>query len=184
MSNETDNMNYCCDCGWAVKKGLFFKRWYCTNPQKNEGFGSHVCHPVTGKPLIKTPIACDVARFVEKGEAVEQHAVNLKHPCPNYKGELRGHPAIPPPATPYYEAPPKPERVVRTTQEHDAEYLMNQKQRELEAENRLLKEAKEELLKQLKMACKNYCGEHIFCGTLKRSIYVTIQKYNGKDGEK
>lgn len=107
---EEPKMNYCCDCGWAVKKGLFFKTWYCTCPQKNEVFGSHVFHPVTCKPMIKTPIACDVARFVGKEGAAEQHAVNLKHPCPNYKGELRHHPAIPPMKCPL-PCPPLPERV-------------------------------------------------------------------------
>ena len=25
MSNETDKMNYCCDCGWAIRKGFIFK---------------------------------------------------------------------------------------------------------------------------------------------------------------
>ena len=121
MSNETDKMNYCCDCGWAVKKGLFFKRWYCTNPEKNDGFGSHIFHPVTCMPVIKTPIDCDTARFVGKGLLVEQYAVNLKHPCPNYKGQLRGHPAIPPMKN-HLPCPPRP--VESKNAEIFSEFLM------------------------------------------------------------
>lgn len=202
MSNETDKMNYCCDCGWAVKKGLFFKRWYCTNPQKNEEFGSNVFHPVTCKPVLKTPITCDLARFVEKRGGVEQLAVNLKHPCPNYKGQLRGHPAIPPRATPRFpEAPPMPERKAASF----SEFLMGeiQKTKEakeanekiiyLQAENKELKEAKRELLLILKKTCTLYninaqCQEYVdeckhgleqSC-----SVFRTIQKHDGKDGNK
>jgi hypothetical protein len=186
MGNE--KMNYCCDCVWAVKKGLFRKTWYCTCPQKNEIFGSHVFHPVTCKPMIKTPIACDVARFVGKEGAAEQHAVNLKHPCPNYKGELRHHPAIPPMKCPL-PCPPLPERVEKAMEEHDAAYLMNQKQKGLEAENQQLKEEKKELIFKLKKTCNFYdknanCPE---CGNVCKpmcSVFETIQKYDVKEREK
>ena len=198
---KEQSMNYCCDCDWAVKKGLFFKRWYCTNPQKNEEFGSHVFHPVTCKPVLKTPITCDLARFVGKEGATEQHAVNLKHPCSNYKGQLRGHPAIPPPATPLHEAPPMPERKAASF----SEFLMGEVQKTKEAkeanekiiylkeENKRLKEAKEELLLILKRTCNLYrssarCPEYVdeckHGSAQSCSTFRTIQKYDRKDGNK
>ena len=143
-------------------------------------------------PVIKTPIDCDTARFVGKGLLVEQYAVNLKHPCPNYKGQLRGHPSIPPMKN-HLPCPPRPERVEKAMEEHDAAYLMNQNQKELEAENKRLKEAKEELLLILKKTCTLYninaqCQEYVDkCkhGLAQScSVFRTIQKHDGKDGEK
>ena len=198
---KEQSMNYCCDCGWAVKKGLFCKTWYCTNPEKNDGFGSHIFHPVTCMPVIKTPIDCDTARFVGKGLLVEQYAVNLKHPCPNYKGQLRGHPAIPPMKN-HLPCPPRPES---KNAEIFSEFLMSKVQEVKEAkeanekiiylkeENKRLKEAKEELLLILKKTCTLYninaqCQEYVDeCkhGLAQScSVFRTIQKHDGKDGEK
>lgn len=195
MSNETDKMNYCCDCGWAVKKGLFFKRWYCTCPELNWPYP--VRDSVTGEPALNfgemipskvilmpgnTPLrpsfkTCEMARYYEQ-----------KEPCPYF--ELKGFAMKRKFRLPL---PTLPERSEKATQAHDAAYLMNQKQKELEAENKLLKEAKEELLLILKKTCTLYninaqCQEYVDkCkhGLAQScSVFRTIQKHNGKDGEK
>lgn len=38
--------NFCCDCGWVVKKGILFKKWFCTNP---EFFEPLEIDPITGR---------------------------------------------------------------------------------------------------------------------------------------
>lgn len=125
MSEKTDNMNYCCDCEYAVKKGLFLKTWYCTCPEMNRPYP--VRDSVTGEPALNfgemipskviltprsTPLmpsfkTCEMARHNEQEE-----------PCPYF--ELKGFAMkrrfpLPPPTLPERRnpnpLPTLPERV-------------------------------------------------------------------------
>ena len=122
MSNETDKMNYCCDCGWAIRKGFIFKKWYCTCPEIMEKLKKVEISPVNGTKTIekKKRIECTDLRGPYSYSHLEMMPDGRKF-CKNYKGQLRGHPAIPPRATPRFpEAPPMPKRVAKAMEEHDA----------------------------------------------------------------
>ena len=146
---KEQSMNYCCDCGWAIRKGFIFKKWYCTCPEIMEKLKKVEISPVNGiKTIVKEKkIECTNLRGTFAYSHLERMPDGRKF-CKNYKGQLRGHPAIPPKTTPYHEAPPMPERVEKAMEEHDAAYLMNnpsyiirlhQKAKEFQAENRKLR---------------------------------------------
>ena len=136
---EEPKMNYCCDCEYAVKKGLFRKTWYCTCPELNWPYP--VRDSVTGEPalnfgeMIPSKIVlmpgsiplmpsfktCEMARFYEHEEPcpyfkLKGFAPPRKNPlpCPPLPERTPVHPFVPPKTTPYHEAPPRPERVVKT----------------------------------------------------------------------
>lgn len=215
---KEQSMNYCCDCGWAIRKGFIFKTWYCTCPELNWPYP--VRDSVTGEPALNfgemipskvilmpgsIPLmpsfkTCEMVRLYEhEGPCpyfkLKGFAPPRKHPlpCPPLPERTPVHPFVPPKTTPYHEAPPMPKMVAKAMEEHDAAYLMNQKQKELEAENKLLKEAKRELLLILKKTCTLYninaqCQEYVDeCKNgLEQScsVFRTIQKYDRKDCEK
>jgi len=200
MSNETDKMNYCCDCGWAIRKGFIFKTWYCTCPEIMEKLKKVEISPVNGIKTIEKEkkIECTDLRGPYSYSHLEMMPDGRKF-CKNYKGQLRGHPAIPPRATPRFpEAPPMPKRVAKAMEEHDAAYLMNQKQKKLEAENKLLKEDIKRMVTTLKHHCNHFITLKLCdCFTnrmgsrgcvYKRSdgcdIADFINKYDGKEGNK
>ena len=152
MSNETDKMNYCCDCGWAIRKGFIFKKWYCTCPEIMEKLKKVEISPVNGIKTIEKEkkIECTNLRGTFAYSHLERMPDGRKF-CKNYKEKFKGgtytligwwgmqpKPTCPPRRS-RNPIPALPERTERTTQEHDAAYLMNQKQKELEAENKRLR---------------------------------------------
>ena len=105
MTEQTDKMNYCCDCGWAVKKGLFRKTWYCTCPE------------ILKKNLDTVLCIVDTKRTECRKLREDMFGDHFEFlPCPNYKGELRHHPSIPPMKCPL-PCPPLPKRVEKAMEE-------------------------------------------------------------------
>lgn len=143
---DEPKMNYCCDCGWAVKKGLFRKTWYCTCPEIMEKTKKGEISPVNGTKTIEK---CTDVRGPFNYSHLETMPDGRKL-CKYYKGKFEGWsynrlgwripPHLPcPPRKKPLPCPPLPEMVEKAMEEHDAAYLMNQKQRELEAENNRLR---------------------------------------------
>lgn len=142
MSEQTEKMNYCCDCVWAVKKGLFFITWYCTCPEVNFPYPTR--DSVTGEtalnfdemiltkvvllpgnpPFMPSFKTCEEARHFEQGKACPHfeekpyaHPRKNPLPCPPLPERNIGHPLVPPKTTPYHKAPPRLERVEKATEE-------------------------------------------------------------------
>ncbi len=103
---DDERMNYCCDCEYAVRIGLVFRKWHCTNREVNKRFGRQDVHPVTCRPIYKNPIDCDSVRGVG-GTMAGSIFLRTRLPCRHYRDGLRGHPAIPPPPKSFPLPPPK-----------------------------------------------------------------------------
>ena len=207
MSEQTDKMNYCCDCGWAVKKGLFFKKRHCTCPKLQYKF---LRDPVTGLCKNSGNLSHECER-IRNAFDPQTHLVNFYNSCPHFEEKSYALPRKNP-----LPCPPLPERVEKVMEEVEEigtfvplsikdEILIHgkplgdfviekmQKIKDLKEENKRLKEAKEELVSSLKDFCGNFNITQL-CSLFKRgekrciysekevcAICKTIQKHDLKD---
>lgn len=177
--NDEPKMNYCCDCGWAVKKGLFRKTWYCTCPEIMAKTKKGEISPVNGTKTIEK---CTDVRGPFNYSHLETMPDGRKL-CKYYKGKFEGWsynqlgwrmppPRPCPPRKNPLPCPPLPERVEKAMEFSQ----MHKKIEELEDSNKEMRELVCEY--GLYIADQDYL---LRPETISRTIDIMVEE-KGKDG--